>query len=129
MYDAALDEPCQVRQMALLDELGQVSHIFSDKTGTLTSNHMEFRRCFIFHPDGQAYGCGETAISKSLAESAQRREASKQQQGGSKQQQGGGNTGKPAAREAYTSASTYSTRALRPAGAVAAPCRRASRQI
>lgn len=25
--------------------LMEVSHIFSDKTGTLTSNHMEFRRC------------------------------------------------------------------------------------
>ena len=44
-YDEEQDEPCQVRQVSLLDELGQVSHIFSDKTGTLTSNHMEFRRC------------------------------------------------------------------------------------
>ena len=71
MYDANLDEPCQVRQMSLLDELGQVSHIFSDKTGTLTSNHMEFRRCFIFSPEGLSYGCGETAISKSLREASQ----------------------------------------------------------
>ena len=65
-YDASQDEPCQVRQMSLLDELGQVSHIFSDKTGTLTSNHMEFRRCFIIGASGKgvAYGCGETAISQ-----------------------------------------------------------------
>jgi magnesium-transporting ATPase (P-type) len=68
-YDASQDEPCQVRQMSLLDELGQVSHIFSDKTGTLTSNHMEFRRCFVLGATtGVAYGCGETAISKSLRE-------------------------------------------------------------
>ena len=53
----------QVRQMTLLDELGQVSHVFSDKTGTLTSNHMEFRRLLI---DGQCYGVGDTAISRSL---------------------------------------------------------------
>ena len=51
--------------MSLLDELGQVSHIFSDKTGTLTSNHMEFRRLLI---DGQCYGVGDTAISRSLRE-------------------------------------------------------------
>ena len=67
-YDAEQDEPCQVRQMSLIDELGQVSHIFSDKTGTLTSNLMEFRRCYVFTPAGRAYGVGETAISRSLAE-------------------------------------------------------------
>jgi magnesium-transporting ATPase (P-type) len=33
MYDPATDERCRVRSMALADELGQVSHIFSDKTG------------------------------------------------------------------------------------------------
>ena len=62
-YDAEADEPCQVRQVSLLDELGQVSHIFSDKTGTLTSNLMSFRRCYVC---GVEYGVGETAIAKSL---------------------------------------------------------------
>ena len=82
--------------MQLLDEIGQVSHIFSDKTGTLTSNHMVFRRCVIGGQVGslpplfvsvcvavscycyfrshllgmlcchQAYGCGETAISRAV---------------------------------------------------------------
>ena len=63
MYDEEADEPAQVRSVALLDELGQVSHIFSDKTGTLTSNLMSFRRCYLC---GHEYGVGETAIAKSL---------------------------------------------------------------
>ena len=41
----------------------QVTHIFSDKTGTLTSNHMEFTRCYV---DGVTYGCGDTAISRAI---------------------------------------------------------------
>ena len=44
-----------------------MTHIFSDKTGTLTSNHMEFMRCFI---DGVTYGCGDTAISRVLNKDA-----------------------------------------------------------
>ncbi len=39
--------PLIVRSMDLNDELGQISHIFSDKTGTLTSNVMEFRKMCI----------------------------------------------------------------------------------
>ena len=63
MYYDEGDECCQVRQMSLVEELGQVTHIFSDKTGTLTSNHMEFRRVTM---DGITFGCGDTAISRSL---------------------------------------------------------------
>ena len=63
MYDEAQDECCLVNSPSLTEELGQVTHIFSDKTGTLTSNHMEFMRCFI---DGVTYGCGDTAISQVL---------------------------------------------------------------
>ena len=45
--------------MALNEELGQISHVFSDKTGTLTCNVMDFRKCSI---GGIAYGHGITAI-------------------------------------------------------------------
>lgn len=31
------------QSMALMDELGTVTHVFSDKTGTLTQNVMQFR--------------------------------------------------------------------------------------
>lgn len=42
MYQADLDVPCTVRASNLLQELGMVSNIFSDKTGTLTRNEMKF---------------------------------------------------------------------------------------
>jgi phospholipid-transporting ATPase len=42
MYEPSLDVPCVVRSSNLAQELGQVSNIFSDKTGTLTRNEMKF---------------------------------------------------------------------------------------
>lgn len=49
----------KVRTMSLIDELGVVSHVFSDKTGTLTQNMMQFRKCSI---NGVSYGHGNTEI-------------------------------------------------------------------
>jgi magnesium-transporting ATPase (P-type) len=45
--------------MNLNSELGQISHVFCDKTGTLTSNIMEFRKCSV---GGISYGRGTTEI-------------------------------------------------------------------
>jgi phospholipid-transporting ATPase len=42
IYDEALNMPCAVRSSNLAQELGLVSNIFSDKTGTLTRNEMKF---------------------------------------------------------------------------------------
>lgn len=44
MYDSMSNTPCEIRTSGILEELGQVSHIFSDKTGTLTENKMSFRK-------------------------------------------------------------------------------------
>ena len=53
----------QVRSMGLLDELGQVTHVFSDKTGTMTANHMQFRQCFVA---GVPFGSGQVRASVCL---------------------------------------------------------------
>eukprot|EP01138_Halocafeteria_seosinensis_P005193 gb/GECG01005310.1/.p1 GENE.gb/GECG01005310.1/~~gb/GECG01005310.1/.p1 ORF type:complete len:1477 (+),score=206.05 gb/GECG01005310.1/:1-4431(+) len=49
----------EVRTMDLNDELGQITHIFSDKTGTLTCNDFQFRQMSIA---GRIYGQATTQI-------------------------------------------------------------------
>lgn len=53
MVDLRSQKPAMARTSELIEELGQVEFIFSDKTGTLTQNHMEFRKCYI---NGTIYG-------------------------------------------------------------------------
>ena len=53
----------RVRSSTLNDDLGQVGYIFSDKTGTLTANLMQFRKCLV---DGVSYGLGDSAIGRSV---------------------------------------------------------------
>lgn len=47
MYYAKTDTPALCRTSSLVEELGQIEFIFSDKTGTLTRNEMEFRMCSV----------------------------------------------------------------------------------
>jgi len=53
LYDTQYKKPSYARTSELIEELGQVEFIFSDKTGTLTVNKMEFKSCFI---GGVLYG-------------------------------------------------------------------------
>uniref|UniRef100_A0A8H8CP71 Phospholipid-transporting ATPase n=1 Tax=Psilocybe cubensis TaxID=181762 RepID=A0A8H8CP71_PSICU len=52
MYYSRTDTPALCRTSSLVEELGQIEYVFSDKTGTLTCNEMEFRCCSIA---GNAY--------------------------------------------------------------------------
>lgn len=53
MYYEKVDYPCTPKSWNISDDLGQIEYIFSDKTGTLTQNVMEFKKCSI---NGTAYG-------------------------------------------------------------------------
>ncbi|KAJ3249171.1 hypothetical protein HK104_007681, partial [Borealophlyctis nickersoniae] len=55
MYYEPIDAPCLPRSWNLADDLGQIEYIFSDKTGTLTRNIMEFKK---FSVCGVVYGEG-----------------------------------------------------------------------
>ncbi|KAJ9554377.1 hypothetical protein OSB04_018422 [Centaurea solstitialis] len=59
MYHSETNTPALARTSNLNEELGQVEYIFSDKTGTLTRNLMEFFKCSI---SGETYGTGVTEI-------------------------------------------------------------------
>lgn len=53
MYYDKLEIACVPKSWNISDDVGQIEYIFSDKTGTLTQNVMEFKKCTI---NGVAYG-------------------------------------------------------------------------
>jgi P-type E1-E2 ATPase len=61
MYDVNQNIPASVQASNLNEELGQISYLFSDKTGTLTCNVMEFRK---FSAGPVSYGSAESKVFK-----------------------------------------------------------------
>ena len=53
MFSVERDRNAKVSSTSIIEELGQVDYIFSDKTGTLTRNVMEFK---LLHVGGMMYG-------------------------------------------------------------------------
>ncbi|XP_072245100.1 phospholipid-transporting ATPase IF isoform X3 [Leuresthes tenuis] len=47
LYHEESDQKAQVNTSDLNEELGQVEYVFTDKTGTLTENEMQFRECSV----------------------------------------------------------------------------------
>ena len=43
MFCMAKDQGTDVKNMSIIEDFGQLHYIFTDKTGTLTCNEMEFR--------------------------------------------------------------------------------------
>ena len=63
MYYEEYDTPCVPKTWSIADDLGQIEYIFTDKTGTLTRNVMEFRKCSI---GGIMYGGYHTKKDREL---------------------------------------------------------------
>ena len=64
MYYAPYDTPCVPKTWNISDDLGQIEYVFSDKTGTLTQNIMEFQNCSVH---GVSYGEGITEAQRGAA--------------------------------------------------------------
>lgn len=47
LYDEESDKRLECRALNITEDLGQIEFIFSDKTGTLTENKMEFKSCTV----------------------------------------------------------------------------------
>lgn len=47
LYYEPMDKRIECRALNITEDLGQIEYIFSDKTGTLTENQMEFKSCTI----------------------------------------------------------------------------------
>lgn len=55
---------CKVRNMNMIEELGDISYLFCDKTGTLTQNELEFKAFSIVSDNNQALRIEGTPASR-----------------------------------------------------------------
>ncbi|XP_072997233.1 phospholipid-transporting ATPase 1-like [Typha latifolia] len=65
MYDSSSGSRFQCRSLNINEDLGQIRYVFSDKTGTLTENKMEFQRASVY---GKDYGNSLHVASDTLQE-------------------------------------------------------------
>ncbi|KAI3790638.1 hypothetical protein L2E82_03833 [Cichorium intybus] len=65
LFDEMSGKSVEARTSNLNEELGQVEMILSDKTGTLTCNQMEFRKCSI---EGISYDGNVTEIVRAASQ-------------------------------------------------------------
>lgn len=70
MYDSINDSRFQCRSLNINEDLGQIRYVFSDKTGTLTENKMEFRRATVY---GKDYGNSLRSSNDLMQEAGRRR--------------------------------------------------------
>lgn len=80
MVDPLTNKAAVARTADLVEELGQVDFVFSDKTGTLTENEMVFARCCIsgkdmgdFRPDVKVQPNGTTSAEETAGVAEVRR--------------------------------------------------------
>lgn len=67
MYYEEIDQPCVPKSWNISDDVGQIEYIFSDKTGTLTQNVMEFKKATVNgQPYGEAYTEAQAGMQKRL---------------------------------------------------------------
>ncbi|XP_030466744.1 phospholipid-transporting ATPase 1-like [Syzygium oleosum] len=65
MYDCSSGSRFQCRSLNINEDLGQIRYIFSDKTGTLTENKMEFRKASVC---GKSYESSLPSLETSITE-------------------------------------------------------------
>lgn len=68
MKDERTKLGAMARTADLVEEMGQVNFVFSDKTGTLTENEMVFAHCCVCHENEDARDLGDFRMNPKLAE-------------------------------------------------------------